>query len=158
MYIHAYARNFVQRCFFNFIRSLLMFCYRKAHDLKHSMHLRCIQHMHSALARLKRSGYLSVEPRPVANHEQYLPSTCILCVLWTLLVPLSGSRESRDSVGRGGGRGISGRPLNTEMSLPRALRTGRTRSSGRAQDQGRLQAERDGKNKREHRNGRAREW
>lgn len=67
-----------------------------------------------------------MEPRPVANHSRYQGSTCILCVLRTLLVPLSGSREPGDSVA------ISGRPLNTEMSLPRASRTGRTRSSGRA--------------------------
>lgn len=94
---------------------------------------------HSALARLKRSGYLSVEPRPVANHRQYLPSTCILCVLsWTLLVPLSGSREPRDSVA------ISGRPLNTKMSLPRAPRTGRTRSSGRARPREIRSGARDG--------------
>lgn len=55
----------------------------------------------SVLARLKRSGYLSVEPRLVANHRLYLPSTCTLCVLRTLLVLLSGSQESKDLVWRG---------------------------------------------------------
>lgn len=107
--------------------------------------------LHSALARLKRSGYLSVRPRPVANHGRYLyPSTYILCVLWTLLVPLSGSQELRDSVA------ISGRPLNTEMSLPRAPRTGRTRSSDRARPR-EIRREREREKERRPENGRKRE-
>jgi len=43
---------------------------------------------------------------------------------------LSGERRREGEREREKERGISGRPLNTEMSLPRALRTGRTRSSG----------------------------
>lgn len=128
---HWRIHSFMQvALYFNISQSLLihyLYFTIKIFTILYTLKMQLAFNVYSALVRLKRSGYLSVEPRPIANHRQYLPSTCILCVLldpFSLSFWLSGAQRLGGEEGS-----ISGRPLNTEMSLPRAPRTGRTRSS-----------------------------